>query len=302
MHRRRALIFPGQGAQFIGMAADLHAAYPAARRAIDSAQETLNIDLKEFMFNGENGLDVSSCDFALGHSLGEYSALVAADSVSFPDALKLVRLRGLLMEESTTKDTCMRAVIISPSSLDSVLELVARVQNTLPDGEVAQIANINSMSQIVLSGTNLGVAYMTSLLSTEGIAGRAIGVTRFVNLPVACPFHCSLMSTAAEKMRPALNSCSFSDPKIPVVSNVTAKPYENAQEVKELLQRQITETVRWQESTKLVHEDSSPEEGREWLVLGPAKVLTNLLKRDYPGDKIVSLATAKELERFLLHV
>lgn len=217
--RKLALVFPGQGAQYVGMAADLYEKYPIAKQVLEESEEILQFPLRKVMFDGpmhqltmtqntqpailahsiavlrvlENvyNFDVSSCDFALGHSLGEYSALVASGSLSFKDALRLVRLRGNLMQETIVEgETCMRAVIIDGNKLEEVVKLAQKVQTTLPKGEVAEIANINSRSQIVFSGTTTGVSYMASIINTQGFAGRAVG------LPVSCPFHCSLMQGA----------------------------------------------------------------------------------------------------------
>jgi len=315
--RKLALVFPGQGAQYVGMAADLYNKYTVAQQVMEETEEILKFNLKKIMFEGpmhqltltqntqpailahsiavlrvlesEYGFDVSHCSYALGHSLGEYTALVATKSLALRDALKLVRLRGNLMQETIVEgETCMRAVVIDGDRLEDVIKLLEKVQKSLPPREVAEIANINSRTQIVLSGTNTGVSYMASIINTQGFAGRAVG------LPVSCPFHCSIMKGAQEKMKLALDATKFEQPIIPVVSNVNALAYESPSQIKNLLCKQITATVQWQKSTLYVHNDKCSD----WYVLGPARVLTNLVKRDYPGDRIVSFSTCKEIDAY----
>jgi [acyl-carrier-protein] S-malonyltransferase len=161
----------------------------------------------------------------MGHSLGEYSALVATDSIGLSDAIRLVRLRGEAMQKSiSNKQTAMKALMINGDYLAEIEEMMPRVARSLGSGEVAEIANINSKSQvrksnqIVLSGTEQGVKYACSVLRSKGYTGRSLP------LPVSAPFHCSLMANAAESMGIALQKIPFKMPVIDVISNVTARP------------------------------------------------------------------------------
>jgi [acyl-carrier-protein] S-malonyltransferase len=161
----------------------------------------------------------------MGHSLGEYSALVATEAISLMDAIRLVRLRGEAMQKSiSNKQTAMKALMINGDFLAEIEEMMPRVARSLGAGEVAEIANINSKSQvrrcnqIVLSGTEQGVKYACSVLRSKGYTGRSLP------LPVSAPFHCSLMANAAESMRVALQKIHFKMPVIDVISNVTARP------------------------------------------------------------------------------
>jgi [acyl-carrier-protein] S-malonyltransferase len=177
------------------------------------------------VLESEYGFKVKNCTYAMGHSLGEYSALVATDAISLSDAIRLVRLRGEAMQESiSNKQTAMSALMISGDNLAEIEEMMPRLARSLGNGEVVEIANINSKSQvlivneIVLSGTQNGVKYACSVFQSKGLAGRSLP------LPVSAPFHCSLMSNAAEIMGPALEKIQFKMPSIDVISNVTARP------------------------------------------------------------------------------
>ncbi|KAJ3048290.1 hypothetical protein HK097_010702 [Rhizophlyctis rosea] len=184
-----------------------------------------------------------------------------------------------------TKETSMKALIIKGDRLEDIEKLMEKVQRSLPEGDVAEIANINSRAQVVLSGTVKGVEYASSIIQTKGFAGRA------VDLPVSAPFHCKLMESAAEKLSPALERTKFSNPVIPVISNVTAKPMGTAADIRRLMYEQVTKTVQWQRSMRFAREKGVGE----WVVVGPSRVLANLLKKEFPGDRIRPIATPEDL-------
>lgn len=313
--RSAALLFPGQGAQHVGMGADIYKSFPAARLVIDECDAAVGGGLKQLMFEGpmpsltstenaqpailchsiallrvlesEFGFNVRSFSCALGHSLGEYSALVATDSISLSDAIRLVRLRGLAMHKSTkTKQTAMRALVINGDHLEDIEALMNKVQMFLPEGEVAEIANVNSRSQVVISGSAKGVEYAGSIIHSKGYAGRSVA------LPVSAPFHCSLMSDSAKKMKPALDKTEFREPVIEVISNVTGVPFPNADQIGSDLTLQITKTVQWQRSIQYAR----AHDVNEWVVVGPSKVLSNLLKKEYPLDTIRSISTESDVK------
>ncbi|KAJ3196513.1 hypothetical protein HK101_008696 [Irineochytrium annulatum] len=179
----------------------------------------------------------------------------------------------------------MRAIVVNGDHLEDIEALMAKIDRSLPEGEVAEIANINSRSQIVLSGTVKGVEYAGSIIQTKGFAGRSVGI------PVSAPFHCSLMKAAAEEMRPALNQIKFNEPSIDVISNVTGKPFEKPEEIGPLLFQQITKTVQWARSIRYARDDYV----NEWIVVGPSKVLSNLLRKEYPLDIVKPISTAAEV-------
>ncbi|KAJ3175165.1 hypothetical protein HDU87_006400 [Geranomyces variabilis] len=287
------------------MGSDIYEKYQSARDVIDEADEAVGGRLKKLMFEGpqqlltstenaqpailahsvallkvlekEYNFDTRTCTYAAGHSLGEYSALVATRSLSLVDAVRLVRLRGKLMNESIEdRKTTMKALIIGGEHLEDIEAVMSKIQRSLPEGEVAEIANINSRSQVVISGTVQGVDYACSIIQTRGYAGRAL------SLPVSAPFHCSLMAPAAVQMKPALDSAKFAEPNIEVISNVTGRPFASAAEIPMLLHEQITKTVQWQRSTRFAKDDDV----HDWVVVGPSKVLANLLRKEYPSDAI----------------
>ncbi|KAI8927055.1 acyl transferase/acyl hydrolase/lysophospholipase [Entophlyctis helioformis] len=315
--RNVAVVFPGQGSQFVGMAKDIYKDFSVAKDVIDECDEALGGGLRDIMFDGpqkvltstinaqpailchsiallrvlekEHGFDIKSCSYALGHSLGEYSALVATGALELKDAMKLVRLRGQAMQSSVTdKETAMRALIVAGGRLEDIESTMSRIQRSLPEGEIAEIANINSRTQIVISGTAKGVEYAASIVHTKGLAGRPLP------LPVSAPFHCSLMAPAADAMGPALAEAKFTDPVIDVVSNVTAQPFTSGSEIGALLKRQIVETVQWERSLRYAKDDFV----FDWIVIGPSRVLSNLLRKDFPHDAIRSIATSDDLKKW----
>jgi [acyl-carrier-protein] S-malonyltransferase len=298
------------------MAADLCKDFPVAAKVFQEAEEAIGSGLKKLMFEGpyenltmtmntqpailchsiavlrvlesEYGLDVNNFTFALGHSLGEYSALVATGALSFHDAIKLVRLRGTAMQECVGKNaTSMKAYVINGQHLEEIENLMCKIKRSLPVGEVAEIANINSRNQIVLSGTEKGVEYAGSIINTRGFAGRA------VKLPVSAPFHCSLMSRAQEKMKVALDNISFNEPKIEVISNVTGMPINDKSEINQLLSAQIVKTVQWQRSIQYACDDDV----HDWFVLGPSRVLANLLRKEHPQENIKAISTVEDVKK-----
>lgn len=287
---KTAFLFPGQGAQVVGMGKELYETYPIARQLVDKANQIVGFNLSQLCFAGpeselnktnicqpailvmsivaltvwkENtGKDKSANLFAAaGLSLGEYTALVATGALSFEDAVYLVERRGTFMQECCDK---------YPSGMVSVMGMeLAKVKEVLKSVKgVIGIANLNSPGQIVISGDNKALEEASALLKTAG-AKRAIP------LKVAGAFHSPLMKEAEEKLKVELDKVKINTPAQPVVSNVTANYVRTPQEIKDCLARQVTSSVLWEDSMKRLIQDGV----REHYEIGPGSVLTSLLQK-----------------------
>jgi [acyl-carrier-protein] S-malonyltransferase len=284
---RLAFCFPGQGSQAVGMGRAFHDASPAARAVFEEASDILGLDVAKLCFEGPESelqltantqptvLTVSVAGARLlverglrpavagGHSLGEYSALVAAGALSFADAIRVVRLRGEFMQEAVPVGTGAMAAILGVEL--SVVEAICR---EAADGEVLDVANINSPGQIVVAGHRSAVERAVAV-------APAHGAKRTVVLPVSAPFHCRLMGPAAERLTAVLSEVRAADPQTPVVRNVDAELTTRADDVRPFLVRQVTAPVRWTDCVGRMAREGC----RTFLEVGPGKVLTGLLKR-----------------------
>ncbi|MGH9517921.1 MAG: ACP S-malonyltransferase [Terriglobales bacterium] len=292
-----AFLFPGQGSQTVGMGKDLSEKFAVARATFDEADEALGKKLSQLCFEGpedqlrltENTqpaiLTVSvaawrvleekgiNAGFLAGHSLGEYSAHVAAGTISFSDAVRTVRNRGKYMQEAVPLGTGAMAAIVGMS-----LDAVGAVCGDAAEGQVCEPANINSPDQIVISGHAAAVERAVKLAQERG-AKRAI------LLPVSAPFHCSLMKPAQERLAVDLQKLELAAPKIPVVSNVYAKPVEDAESSREALVRQVTGSVNWSDSMQLLIARGV----QTFVEVGPGKVLCGLMRQIDRSRKCVNV-------------
>ena len=303
-----AFVFPGQGSQYVGMGKDLTAKFSYTKKFLDDANEALGFDLSKLCLEGPEEelkkteitqpaiLTVSAmCLEALrsfgkinvealaGHSLGEYTALYAAGSISFKDVVKLVNSRGKFMQT---------AVPVGEGTMAAILGLDHNIVKDLCSKASAkgtvEAANINSPGQIVISGKVAGVAEASALC-------KLAGAKRVIELQVSAPFHSSLMKPAADKLAEELNKITIKDATIPVVSNVTADYVTNAAVIKELLVKQMTSPVLWENSIiKMVNDDFDT-----FIEVGPGKVLTALIKKINPKSKIYNISDAATLGTFL---
>jgi [acyl-carrier-protein] S-malonyltransferase len=300
-----AFLFPGQGSQAVGMGKNLFERFPVARQTFEEADQALGKKLSQLCFEGpddqlrltentqpailitsvaawrvleEKGIKPG---FAAGHSLGEYSAQVAAGTISFTDAVRTVRNRGKYMQEAVPVGTGAMAAILG-MNLDSV----GAICGDAAQGEVCEPANINSPDQIVISGHAAAVERAVKLAQERG-AKRAI------LLPVSAPFHCSLMKLAQERLAVDLQKLTFAAPKVPVVCNVYAKPVEDAESSREALVRQVTGSVNWSDSMQLLIARGV----QTYMEVGPGKVLCGLMRQIDRSKKCLNVEDEASLQK-----
>mgnify|MGYP000339076820 FL=1 len=297
---KNALLFPGQASQYVGMGRDLHNDVARARELFDIANDIMGTDLKRICFEGpaeelkqtrytQPAIFVHSViaaelidediSAAAGHSLGEYSALVAAGALTFEDGMRLVRKRGELMQESGTRSPGTMAAVIGAEPA-----LVEEVCAEAADTGIVQPANFNSPGQIVISGSIDGVDRAMALLKEKGV--------RIVKkLPVSGAFHSPLMQYAQDELGAVLEQTPISDARFPVYSNVTAGPERDAADIRENLLRQVTSPVLWQKSMENMIADGV----EQFIESGPGNVLQGLLKRVNPDLPCRTAGTLDEL-------
>lgn len=303
-----ALVFPGQGSQAVGMGKDLADRFPEARAALEEADQVLGFPLTRLCFEGpeeelrrtENTqpaiLAVSiaalralearaslSPAMAAGHSLGEYSALVAAGAIAYPDALRAVRARGGFMQAAVPERVGAMAAVLG---LDAAA--VEQACAEAAQGEVVSPANLNGPDQTVISGHAGAVERAAALCKQRG-------ARRVLPLPVSAPFHCSLMEPAAKRMAAVLERLPVAAPRFPVVSNATAEPNADPGRVRALLLEQITAPVRWSESVRRMIAAGVDR----FVELGPGQVLAGLVRRISRDVRVVSVQDAASLESSL---
>jgi [acyl-carrier-protein] S-malonyltransferase len=300
-------LFPGQGSQSVGMGKDLFERYPVVRATFEEADEALGTKLSQLCFEGPENqlkltentqpaiLTVSAAAWrvlhdkgikpacAAGHSLGEYSAHVAAGTISFADAVRTVRHRGKYMQEAVPVGTGAMAAILGMG-----LDEVGEVCGAAAQGQVCELANINSPEQIVISGDAAAIERAVKLAQERG-AKRAF------LLPVSAPFHCSLMKPAQDRLTADLQALNFSAPRIRVISNVYANPVEDAGAAREALIRQVTGSVRWSESMQWLIQHGV----QTFVEVGPGKVLLGLMRQIDRSKKCLSVEDEASFEKTL---
>ena len=302
-----AFLFPGQGSQVIGMGKDLAARYPLARQAFEEADDALGVKISRLCFEGpEDELRLTENTqpailaasvaawrvlqekgimpaFVAGHSLGEYSAHVAAGSMSFADAVRTVRNRGKYMQEAVPLGAGAMAAV-----LGMALDGVASVCRDAAQGEVCEPANINSPEQIVISGHMAAVERAVKLADERGAKRAKV-------LPVSAPFHCSLMKPAQEKLSVILRSLQLAPPRFPVLCNVHARPVEDPESSREALVRQVTGSVRWSESMQCLIAHGV----QTFVEVGPGKVLCGLMRQIDRSKKCLNVEDEASLHKTL---
>ncbi|BBI34482.1 ACP S-malonyltransferase [Cohnella abietis] len=296
-----AFVFPGQGAQAIGMGKDAYESNPAARAIFDQADLTLGFSISKLAFEGPDeqlrqtantqpALLATSIalletyksqgvtpDFVAGHSLGEYSALVAAGVLSFEDAIRLVRSRGQFMEQAVPSGEGAMAAVLGAERE----ALQALCTDISASGALVELANVNCPGQIVVSGSAQGVAAVVE-------RGKEAGAKRVIPLDVSGPFHSSLMQPAADNLASELSKISFNVAQVPVVANVHALPVTSGEELRELLVKQVVSPVQWEDTIKFLI-----GEGVDTFVeIGSGTVLAGLIKKIDKSVQIISVNTA----------
>jgi [acyl-carrier-protein] S-malonyltransferase len=305
-----AFLFPGQGSQAVGMGRELSDNYEVARRTFEEADDALGYKLSQLCFEGsEEKLKLTEItqpailtasvaawrvlqekglkpDYVAGHSLGEYSAHVAAGTLTFADAVRTVRNRGKYMQEAVPVGVGAMAAILG-MPLDKVIELAADAA----EGEVCQAANINSPEQIVISG-NAGAVGRAVKLATERGAKKA------VSLPVSAPFHCSLMQPAQDRLAQDLSALSFQNPSCPVVCNVDAAVVQSAEASRDALIRQVTGAVKWEPSVRLLIDRGASL----FIEVGPGKVLWGLMRQIDRSKTCLTVGDEASLQKTLAQI
>ncbi|MCF7700315.1 ACP S-malonyltransferase [Loktanella sp. M215] len=303
----RAFVFPGQGAQAIGMGRDLAEAYPAARAVFEEVDEALGEALSALIFDGNietltltrnaqpalmaaslaamraleaEGIAVTDVDFVAGHSLGEYSALAAAGALGVADCARLLRLRGDAMQAAVPQGVGAMAAILG---LDAAT--VERIAAEAAEGEVCQLANENDPAQNVISGH-------VAAVERAAVLAKAAGAKRALMLPVSAPFHCALMQPAADAMRDALENVAMQAPVVPLVANVTALPVTDPDTIRAQLVAQVAGRVRWASSV-----DWMVQQGvTQFIEVGAGKALSGMIRRIAKDAATLNVGTAMEAQ------
>ena len=303
-----AILFPGQGSQIVGMGSEFYNNFEIVKKIFKEADDKLNYKISKIILEGpedqlkltqntqpailtvsysifsvlkkEYNFDFKSTKFFAGHSLGEYSALVCADSLKFNDALFLLFERGKSMQE---------AVPVGKGSMIAVLgskiEAIKNLIKELKTKGVCEIANDNAEGQIIISGDIESINALQIILKENK--------KKFIPLNVSAPFHCSLMSPAASKMKEKIELTNFTKPNIDVVCNVTSKPENNPENIKKLLVEQICSTVRWRESII----NMSNENVTNFIEIGPGKVLSGMVKRTLKNINCFSINSIDDMKK-----
>jgi len=302
-----SVIFPGQGSQLVGMGKDLHDKHSLVQDLFKEADDTLGFSISKLVLEGpkedldltentqpaiflvsysifklikeEFKIDLNKASFFAGHSLGEYSALTSAGSLSFSDTLRILKIRGNAMQNSVPKGVGGMVAV-----LGSEIETIEKIIKDNKDKYECYIANDNSMGQIVLSGKIDDLEKMMGDLKAANIKN--------IKLPVSAPFHCKLMSKATLVMNEEIEKLNFKEPENKLISNVTGKEISDSNELKDLLVKQIESRVRWRESVLLMIENGVTQ----FIEIGPGKVLSGLVKRIDKNVKVSAINNEEDIK------
>ena len=303
----KAILFPGQGSQIVGMGSEFYNNFPEVKKIFAKADEALNYSISKIILEGpENDLKLTQntqpaillvsyaifyvlknefnfsfkeIKYFAGHSLGEYSALLCAGSLNFNDALQLIFERGKSMQQAVPVGKGSMLAVLN-TKIEDINKCITELKNK----GVCEIANDNAEGQIIVSG------------NTESIEELKINLKenkkKSITLPVSAPFHCSLMNPAAVKMKEKIDNINFKKPEYEIISNVTSLPTNNPIDIKNLLVQQIYSKVRWRESILFMSEKKI----NDFIEIGPGKVLTSLVKRILPNSNAFSINTIDDIK------
>jgi len=305
-----SIIFPGQGSHSVGMAKEFYEKYPLVKNIFSRADEALNFNLSKIILSGpiseinltkntqpaifvvsysifsvmkkEFNIDLNQANYFAGHSLGEYSALTCANSLSFEEAVRLLYARGKFMQEAVPSGKGAMLAVLG-LKVEEVLEQI----NSISTNGTCEIANDNSPGQIVVSGDKDSIQILQNSLKKKSIRGLI--------LPVSAPFHCSLMESAEKKMRQKITKLMFKNPNPSIISNVTARAENEASKIKELLIKQITSRVNWRESIEYMINNGV----NKFIEIGPGKVLTGLVKRINKDVNVFNINSIDDITNYI---
>ncbi len=314
---KTVFMFPGQGSQYIGMAKDFYDAYPESKAVFEKASEAAGFSVEQLCFEENEKINITeytqicmlaaeaaiyaavvkegiTCDYTAGLSLGEYGALIASGAMAMEDAFKVIRKRGMYMQEAVPQGGAMAAILsLDPAIVAQVCEEVQAAGPAADAGSytlhyVVSVANYNSPAQIVITGREDAVKKASDVCVERG-------ARRAVQLKVSGPFHSALLKGAGEQLAEALKDVELKDIEVPYIANVTAEYVKDKSEIKELLKEQVSSSVKWQQSLELMIKDGVDE----FIEIGPGHTLSGFVKKIDRGLKTVNIDTLEDFNKFI---